>query len=80
MPVRSTTVIDRLDREIDQRLRASQAEIERLEAELLAAKQQRAGVISEALTARWSHSRIGESLGLSKQRVAQLKPREGGEE
>lgn len=64
--------IDRIDREIDERLRATQARIAAAEAELLAAKQERYGVISEALAVRWPQARIGASLGLSKQRVAQL--------
>jgi predicted XRE-type DNA-binding protein len=64
--------IDRLDAEIDERLRAVQARIAAAERELTAAKQERVGIIAEATAARWPQSRIGESLGVTKQRVAQI--------
>jgi predicted XRE-type DNA-binding protein len=64
--------IDRLDAEIDERLRAVQARIAAAERELVAAKQERVGIIAEATAARWPQSRIGESLGVTKQRVAQI--------
>lgn len=76
-----TTVkqIDRIDKEITERLHTSQARIEAAERELVAAKQERLGIIGEAMDARWSLARVGEVLGLSKQRVQQLRRAGSGE-
>lgn len=68
--------IDRIDHEITDRLLANQQRLADLEAEINATKQERLALIDEAMDARWSLARVGEVLGLSKQRVQQL--RRGG--
>jgi hypothetical protein len=65
--------IERIDHEITERLRAVQDRIAAAETELHAAKQQRLELIEEAMHARWSHTQIGAVLGLTKQRIAQLR-------
>jgi hypothetical protein len=77
MPTTSVKQLDRIDNDITERLRAAQARIEAAERELAIAKQQRLSVIDEAMGVRWSLARIGEVIGLSKQRVQQI--RRGGE-
>lgn len=61
------------DAEVAQRLRASVEGVAAAEAALADARAVRAAVINEAIDKDWSHSRIAAELGVSKQRVAQLR-------
>jgi DNA-directed RNA polymerase specialized sigma subunit len=63
----------RLDRETGERLRHAQSEVDRLQAELDEAKDIRRGVIEEALAQGWTQAKVGRSLGMTRQRVAQLR-------
>jgi hypothetical protein len=72
--------LDRLDEEVAERLQAAQARVAAAEAELIESKRVRYEVIGEAMAARWSQSRIGEHLGLTKQRVAQIRRARGEDE
>lgn len=63
----------RLDAEMDARLRESQEAVEEAARAYEEAKQVRAAVIEEAVGNRWSMGRVGKSLGMTRQRVAQLR-------
>lgn len=67
------TALDRHDREIAERLTAGNDAVRQAEEATREAKEIRAGLIGEAIAAGWTMTRIGEQLGLSKQRVAQLR-------
>jgi hypothetical protein len=64
---------DRLDAEIALRLCEANRQLAEAEAAVEAAKQVRAAIVVEAVSEGWSFVRIGAVLGLSKQRVAQIK-------
>jgi uncharacterized small protein (DUF1192 family) len=66
-------VLDRFDREMDERLKTAQSEVERLQAELADAKRIRVAIIEEAIAKNWPQARVGRSLGTTRQRVAQLR-------
>jgi hypothetical protein len=63
----------RLDSEIDGRLREAQAAVDEAARAYEEAKQVRAAVIEEAISADWSMGKIGRTLGITRQRVAQLR-------
>lgn len=63
----------RLDNEIDARLRETQARVEQAARAYEEAKQVRAAVIEEAVICGWSMGRVGKSLGITRQRVSQLR-------
>jgi hypothetical protein len=65
--------LERLNAEIDERLRTAQARVQELQAELEEAKQVRSAVVEEALSEGWSQARVGRSMGLTRQRVAQIR-------
>jgi uncharacterized protein (UPF0335 family) len=70
---RAQEMIAEEDAEIAARLRAANDRLAQAEAELEAIKEERAGIIGEAAGVGWSDARIGRVLGLSKQRIAQLR-------
>ena len=63
----------RMDSELDARLREVQDRVEAAAQAYEEAKQVRASVIGEAVGTGWSMGRIGRSLGMTRQRVAQLR-------
>jgi hypothetical protein len=63
----------RLDNELDARLREAQTRVEEAAQAYEEAKQVRAAVIEEAVASSWSMGRVGKSLGVTRQRVAQLR-------
>lgn len=65
--------LERLDREIAEHLQAAQARLVAAEAEVQAAKRNRADAIDGAMKARWTQTRIGAQLGVTKQRVQQIR-------
>jgi chromosome segregation ATPase len=65
--------LERLNAEIDERLRSAQTRVQELQAELEEAKQVRSAVVEEALGEGWSQARVGRSMGLTRQRVAQIR-------
>lgn len=67
----------RHEQETDERLREAQAKVTRLQAELDEAKDMRRGVIEEALAQGWTQAKVGRALGVTRQRVAQLRNPEG---
>lgn len=69
----AVTALERHDNEVRDRLRGGQDAVRQAEEALTEAKEIRAGLIVEAIEAGWSMNRIGDELGLSKQRVAQLR-------
>ena len=66
-------VLEQLRLETAERLRAAQAAVVAAERAVVDAKTVRAGVIGEAADEGWSQAAIGAELGVSKQRVAQLR-------
>jgi hypothetical protein len=76
MPISREQAIEalaRLDRETDARLREAQKAVEEAARVYEQAKQVRAAVIEEAIAGNWSMGRVGKSLGMSRQRVSQLR-------
>lgn len=69
--------LERHDREIHDRLASAQAEVARLQDELANAKVIRLGLIEEALTEGWTQVKVGQALGMTRQRVAQLRAADG---
>jgi hypothetical protein len=65
-----TAAVERLDRDLDVRLRAVQERIAAAEEEVVAAKQQRVDLIREATRARWSYARTAKSLGIPEKLAA----------
>jgi uncharacterized small protein (DUF1192 family) len=81
MPITRKQAVDALQRhdvETHDRLAGAQAEVARLQAELAEAKAIRFAVIEEAMTEGWTQARVGRALGMTRQRVGQLR-REGRE-
>jgi hypothetical protein len=65
--------LERDDQEIRGRLRESQAALAAAQSALSDAAQVRDGVIREALEAGWAMTRVAAALGISYQRVAQVR-------
>lgn len=70
-------VLERHEREVADRLHQSQAKVDRLLAELAEAKSIRLAVIEEAIGEGWSQAKVGRALGLTRQRVAQIRAADG---
>jgi hypothetical protein len=76
MPISRKQALDalqRCDHETDDRLSSAQATVKRLQDELAEAKAIRLALIEEALTEGWTQARVGRALGMTRQRVAQLR-------
>jgi 2-keto-4-pentenoate hydratase len=65
--------LERLNAEIDERLRSAQTRVHELQAELEEAKRVRSAVVEEALSEGWSQAQVGRSMGITRQRVAQIR-------
>lgn len=80
MPISREQAIEALgrhDREVDARLRAAQARVDELRAELTEAKAIRVAVIEEAIAGGWPQAQVGRSLGVTRQRVRQIRAEHG---
>jgi hypothetical protein len=76
MPIsrdQALAALDRFDYQTGARLREAQGRVDALLAELAEAKVVRVALIDEALEAGWSQAKVGRALGLSRQRVMQIR-------
>lgn len=82
MPISRQQAIDALQRhehETHERLSGAQATVKRLEDELAEAKTIRLALIEEALGEGWTQAKVGRAIGMTRQRVAQLRAGAGCE-